>query len=111
MAWAIGRFIVAIIVAPIAGEIAGFPAALFIDIVVGADVTGGRWPLNVGNIVVACVKGLVVGCVAGSMQYGLASVTGDQYVGHWLEQDWSDNGISHQFSRTSPKSMSSACRT
>jgi hypothetical protein len=44
-------------------------------------------------------------------QYGLASVTGDQYVGHWLEQDWSDNGISHQFSRTSPKSMSSACRT
>jgi hypothetical protein len=42
-------------------------AALFIDIVAGAEVTGGRWPLNLANIVLVCFKGSVVGCVAGTI--------------------------------------------
>jgi len=65
MGWGIFRFVAAIIVAPIVGELAAIPAAFFIDIVVGAEVTGGRWPLNVPNVVLVCFKGLVVGCVAG----------------------------------------------
>ena len=65
MGWAIFRFVAAIIVAPIVGELAAIPAAFFIDMVVGAEVTGGRWPLNVPNVVLVCFKGLVVGCVAG----------------------------------------------
>jgi len=65
MGWAIFRFVAAIIVAAIVGELGAIPAALFIDIVAGADVTGGRWPLNIPNVVLVCFKGLVVGCVAG----------------------------------------------
>jgi hypothetical protein len=42
-------------------------AALFIDIVAGAEVTGGRWPLNLANIVLVCFKGSVIGCVAGTI--------------------------------------------
>jgi hypothetical protein len=50
------RFIVAITVAPIVGEIAAIPAAFFIDIVAGDDVTGGRWPLNIANVLLVFFK-------------------------------------------------------
>jgi hypothetical protein len=66
-ALAIARFIGSLIVAPVVGEAAAVPIAFFIDIVVGAEVTGGRWPLTIANVIVVCAKALVVGCVAGSI--------------------------------------------
>jgi hypothetical protein len=38
----LGRFLAALIVASIVGELVAVPAAFFIDIVVGGNVTGGR---------------------------------------------------------------------
>jgi hypothetical protein len=63
----VARFMTALVVASIAGEIVAVPAAFFVDIVVGGNVTGGRWPLNVENVVVVCFKGLAIGCIAGSI--------------------------------------------
>lgn len=40
--WTSCRYVGAIIVASLVGEIVAVPAALFIDIVAGAEVTGGR---------------------------------------------------------------------
>ena len=62
-----GRLIAAIVVAAIVGEIVAPPIAVLIDIIAGAEVTGGRWSVNLGNIVLLSLKGWIVGAVAGSI--------------------------------------------
>jgi hypothetical protein len=64
---ALVKVIAALVVAPIVGEIVAVSAAFFVDIVVGANATGGRWPLTVENVIVVSFKGLVIGCIAGSI--------------------------------------------
>ena len=61
------RYIAAILVASSIGEVVAIPAAVAIDIFAGAEVTGGRWQLNLANIVLACLKGAIIGCVAGTI--------------------------------------------
>jgi hypothetical protein len=39
----------------------------FIDIIVGREVTGGRWSLNVANIILSIIQGAAVGSVAGAI--------------------------------------------
>ena len=65
--WAFWRYIAAIIIASLAGEIVAVPAATFIDIVAGAEVTGGRWPLTLANVILVCFKGSVIGCIGGAI--------------------------------------------
>ena len=62
-----GRLIAAIVVAAIVGEIVALPIAVLIDIIAGAEVTGGRWSVNLGNTVLLSLKGWVVGTVAGAI--------------------------------------------
>jgi hypothetical protein len=61
------RYIVAILIANLAGLIVQVVAAAFIDIVVGYEVTGDRWSLNVPNVIVMCIVGATVGCFAGAI--------------------------------------------
>jgi hypothetical protein len=65
--WRLGRYIVAILIAVIVGQIVQIAAALIIDAIVGHEVTGGRWPPNVENVIVACIQGAAVGIIAGAI--------------------------------------------
>jgi len=61
------RYIVAILVAFLVGQIVQAVVAIFIDIMVGSEVTAGRWPLNAANIILICIQGATVGFVAGAI--------------------------------------------
>jgi len=60
------RYIVAILIAILAGLMVQVLAAAFIDGVLGYEV-GGRWSLNVQNAIVIFLHGAAVGCVAGAI--------------------------------------------
>jgi hypothetical protein len=61
------RYVTAVLAASIIGEAIAIPAAVAIDIIAGSEVTGGRWPLNLANVVLVCFKGAIIGCVAGTI--------------------------------------------
>jgi len=61
------RYVIAILAAVIIGQVVQVAAAIFSDLMAGAEVTGGRWSLNVANVAVICVQGAAVGCVAGAI--------------------------------------------
>jgi hypothetical protein len=61
------RYIAAILIAIVAGQIVQVVGAAFIDIVLGYEVTGGGWSVNLANVIVICVEGAAVGCVAGAI--------------------------------------------
>jgi hypothetical protein len=63
----LARYVVAIIVAIVIGQIVTILAATFIDLIMGHEVTGGRWPLNIENVIVACIQGAAVGVIAGAI--------------------------------------------
>ena len=49
----------------VVGQIAQVPLALLLDVVWQRDVTGGRWPFNLPNILLACIVGILAGFVTG----------------------------------------------
>jgi hypothetical protein len=61
------RYLVAIIVAIVVGQITQILAAIFIDIIVGHEVTGVRWSLNIENVILVCIQGAAVGIIAGAV--------------------------------------------
>jgi hypothetical protein len=61
------RYLVAIIVAMVVGQITQILTAIFIDIIVGHEVTGGRWSLNIANVILVCIQGCAVGLIAGAI--------------------------------------------
>lgn len=61
------RYVIAVLAAVIIGQVVQVAAAIFTDLMAGAEVTGGRWSLNVANVAVICVQGAAVGGVAGAI--------------------------------------------
>jgi hypothetical protein len=59
------RYVLAVVAGLVVGEVVGVLLGVAIDVIAGADVTGGRWALNGPNVVLAVVKGLVAGYTAG----------------------------------------------
>ncbi len=47
------------------GQIAQVPLAFLLDVVWQNDVTGGRWPFSLPNVLLACVVGLLAGFSTG----------------------------------------------
>ncbi|MCX7167781.1 MAG: hypothetical protein NTV11_16105 [Rhodocyclales bacterium] len=47
------------------GQIAQVPLALLLDLVWQNDVTGGRWPFTLPNVLLACMVGLLAGFSTG----------------------------------------------
>ena len=47
------------------GQIAQIPFAFFLDLMWQHDVTGGRWPLTLPNVLLTCLGGVVTGFTAG----------------------------------------------
>jgi hypothetical protein len=60
-------YVAAVLIAPIVGELVAVPVAVFMDFIAGAEVTGGRWSLNIANVLLACIRGSIIGCVAGTI--------------------------------------------
>jgi hypothetical protein len=60
-------YVVAVLIAPIVGEFVALPVAIFMDFIAGVEVTGGRWSLNIANVLLTCIKGSIIGCVAGTI--------------------------------------------
>jgi uncharacterized membrane protein (GlpM family) len=60
------RYIVAILIANLAGLLVQVAAAAFVDLVLGYEFTGG-WSLNAPNVIVMCIVGATVGCIAGAI--------------------------------------------
>ena len=47
------------------GQVAQVPLALLLDLIWQNDVTGGRWPFTLPNVLLACLVGLVAGFSTG----------------------------------------------
>jgi hypothetical protein len=65
MAKQLTRYLLAIVIGAIVGEIVGLPLAFALDIIFGGDVTGGRWALNTPNVILTLIKGGAIGYSAG----------------------------------------------
>jgi hypothetical protein len=61
------RYIVAIGIAIIVGQIAQVSAAVFIDVIRGHEVTPGRWTFYAANAIVILIQGAAVGSAAGAI--------------------------------------------
>jgi len=61
------RYLIAIAAAILVGEVAQVAAAGFIDLLVGNEVTGGQWSLNIPNAIVMIIVGAAIGSVAGAI--------------------------------------------
>lgn len=61
------RYIVAILIAVLVGQIVQDFVAVFIDIMVGHEATGGRWTLDVADVILIIIQVAAVGCVAGAI--------------------------------------------
>jgi hypothetical protein len=66
------RYPLAVVAGAIIGEVLSIPVAALLDLMFGANVTGGRWPLTTANVILVCVKGLITGYSAGwiARKYG-----------------------------------------
>jgi hypothetical protein len=49
------------------GEVVQVAAAGFIDLLVGHEVTGGQWSLNIPNVIVKIIVGAAIGSAAGAI--------------------------------------------
>lgn len=56
---------IALIGGVVVGQIAQFPLSLLLDLVWQNDVTGGRWPFTLPNVLLVCIVGLLTGFVSG----------------------------------------------
>lgn len=73
------RYAAALILAPIVGTILGFPFSIIIDVIWGADVTGGVWALSVPNVIFysigAGITGFAAGWIAGRRGILVAAIS------------------------------------
>jgi hypothetical protein len=59
------RYPLAVVAGAILGEVISLPVGVLLDIAFGHHATGGRWPLTIPNVILACAKGFITGYSAG----------------------------------------------